>query len=150
MPDDQIMKALFAQTRLQLLNMKHEDMHRDVPQYLISNAYSYAWVHSVYPIQHDGDDSVPDLPHENFAELFLVSKQRVEEIGNYMDERWSDGDTNPTLENLIDHFGRESKSQVIHVARYYYLLSLFDDAFWEGLQNGQITKEFNPSEIYLE
>jgi len=148
MLDDQIMKALFAQTRLQILNMKYEDMHRDDPQYFIDNAYSYAWVHSIYPIQHDGDDSVPDSPHENFGDYFLVSKERVEEIGNYMDERWNDDEKNPTFEDLLRQFGRESKSQITHVARYYYLLSLFDEEFWKDLQDGGIARAFSKSDIY--
>lgn len=149
MSNDQIMKVLFAQTRLQLLNMKHEDMHRDDPQYLIDNAYSYAWVHSVYPVDHDSDGSVPDMPHQGFAGLFLVSKERVYEIGLYMDERMMDKDKNPTLDDLVGHFGRESKSDILHVARYYYLQGSFDEAFWKDLQNGVVTRKFSKADIYL-
>lgn len=62
MSNDLTMKALFAQVRLRILNMKREDMHRDDLQYFIENANCYAWVHSTCPIRHDGDDSLADRP----------------------------------------------------------------------------------------
>jgi len=133
-----------------IVDSKHEDLHREEAQYLIDDAYAYAWVNSIYPIQHDSDGSVADPGHMAFSDLFVVSKERAEEISDYMDERWADQQqANPTYWEIVDHFGKESRSAIHHVARYFYLLGLFDEDFWNDLQEGSITKPLTASEIHL-
>ncbi len=151
MSHETIMKALFAQQRAQIIFMK--SMNPD----LISNSYVYAWMHGVYPVFQDGDYSVPDRPHENFAEHFVVSAEFTMEVINYLDDLWTK-DNSPTFYELEDQFGGKSnRCKLLSICRYAYLDGGFDERLWNALltkmkhpsEAGSLTADFNDDDLYI-
>ncbi|CAK2945262.1 Dnd system-associated protein 4 [Vibrio crassostreae] len=136
MSNEILMKALFAQQRAQIIFMK--SMNAD----LMSNAYVYAWMHGVYPVFQDGDNSVPDRPHESFSEHFVVSAEFTMEVIKYLDDLWLE-DNSPTFYELEDRFGGKSnRCELLNICRYAYLDGRFDERLWDAL----LTKMKHPSE----
>jgi hypothetical protein len=136
MDSEQIKKALFAQQRAQIMQIK------SLAPDLIPNSYAYAWSKGLYPFFHDGDYSVPDYPHENFKELFKVGEEFAMQVINYMDQLWLDNNP-PTFYELEREFGGKSRRcELIHICRYAFLNGGFDDELWDAL----LTKMQHPSE----
>ena len=151
MSDDIVMRALFSQQRAQIIFM------RSVNKEVIPDAYAYAWVCGVYPVSHDGDDSVPQRPHQSYEKYFIVSKNFATEVLDYLDDCWMSGNS-PTFYELEDKFGgRCVRSKLIHICRYAYLEGAFDDRLWNALlkpmqyptEAGSIASEFKDSELYI-
>ncbi len=81
MSDHNIMQALFNQQRIQIMHIgKHHDE--------FSNAYLYAWESGVYPALHDTDGSIPQKPHEPFADFFTTSKEKTLFLAKRLDDAW--------------------------------------------------------------
>ncbi|EID4334154.1 TPA: hypothetical protein ACMDO2_004476 [Vibrio parahaemolyticus] len=146
-----LLKALFVQQRLQLIQIKLDHPH------LIPNSYIFAWIEGVYPIFHDGDYSVPDKPHENFTSHFITSKSFAWDVIKHLDELWL-SDKCPTFYELEDSFGgREVRSELIAICRYAYLDGKFDNKLWSALlakmshpsEAGFITDSFQDNELYI-
>lgn len=137
---DQIMGALFTHQRLQVLTLGVHHKEYDT-------GYLYAWAKSVYPIQQDTDGSVPMMPHEHYPEQFKVSKEKVDELTDYLDKCWIDHKV-PTFNELESQYKiRETGSEwdrmdLIHICRYMFLSSTFDEEFWNKL----LTPQQHPSE----
>lgn len=146
-----IMKTLFAQQRTQIIHI-----WATTPE-LLSAPYAYAWSHGVYPLFQDGDSSVPDRPHTNFAEQFTVSADLVDQVTKFLDEKWQEGAV-PTFYQLESMFGGKSnRSALMSICRYAYLSDLFDDTAWNALltptehptEARSIIKVFDDSEIHI-
>ncbi|HGS5690458.1 hypothetical protein QGM67_19705 [Vibrio cholerae] len=151
MSNETLMKALFAQQRAQIIFMK--SMKPD----LMPDSYVYAWIHGIYPVFHDGDRSVPDRPHENFAEHFVVSKNFTMEVIKHLDDLWLQGNS-PTFYELEDRFGgKNNRCELLNICRYAYLDGRFDKQLWDTLltkmkhpsEASFLTTEFNDSDLYI-
>lgn len=141
MKESQIMKALFAQQRIQIMHIaKHHDEFTD--------AYLYAWDNSVYPLLSDTDGSIPALPHEIYENHFLINKDKVDLILTRLDDAY-------VKEEKLTFYGLESelgvkrgglsgwdRSDLLRICRYLFLDECFDEAFWSVLTtNGQCPAE---------
>lgn len=123
-----MMKALFAQQRAQIIYM-----HATKPE-LISASYAHAWTVGMYPVSHDGDSSVPDMPHENFEKYFITKREFVDEVTSYLDDLWMKHES-PGFYDLEAKFGGKSnRSKLLNICRYHYLQGLFDDVLWDALR----------------
>lgn len=149
--EEQMMKALFAQQRAQIIFMKAQQPD------LIPDSYAHAWLNGLYPFFHDGDHSVPDRPHENFGDYFLVSAEFGLKVIKYLDKLWMAGNS-PTFYELEDAFGgRDVRSELLSVCRYCYLDNRFNDDLWNALltpmecpsEAGWITDKLAENELYL-
>ena len=146
-----LMKALFAQQRAQIIQMRASGTG------VIDDAYAYAWVGGLYPVNHDSDYSVPDRPHENFRDYFLVTDDFANDVIKYLDDRWLDKKC-PTFYELEDHYGgRDKRSDLVKVCRYCYLGGAFDKVLWDALRTPTehpaeatgINREFSDSDLYV-
>lgn len=139
MSDHQIMQALFNQQRIQIMHIgKHHDEFTD--------AYLYAWESGVYPALNDTDGSIPQKPHEPFADFFITSKDKTLFLAKRLDDAWLNKE-GLTFYALEDELGVRYKpdwerSDLVNICRYFYLAKLFDDEFWKTLvTNGQCPSE---------
>ncbi|MHA2878172.1 hypothetical protein ACXZ7R_17520 [Vibrio campbellii] len=149
--EEQMMKALFAQQRAQIIFMKAQQPD------LISDAYAHAWLNGVYPFLHDGDDSVPDYPHENFSDYFNASAEFGLRVLNYLADLW-DEDNCPTFYELEGALGgREVRAKLINICRYIRLDNRFDSNMWETLtrspdcpaESSTLIRQFSLNELYI-
>lgn len=154
--NQQIMNAMYTQQRLQVLSL---GVHHDE----FSDAYLYAWYEGVYPFFEDTDGSVQRMPHEHYQSQFLVSREKVDELSEYLDECWLKGNV-PTFYELEDHYEvRHSTTEwtrgdLIDICRYLFLRRSWDDAFWSKLltpmqhpsEAGSLTRKFDRKDIYFE
>ncbi|WP_108700555.1 hypothetical protein [Phytobacter sp. SCO41] len=132
MENKQIMLALFAQQRIQVMHIaKHHDEFTD--------AYLYAWESGVYPLLSDTDGSVPTMPHEAFAELFITDRSKGEFLLKRLDDAWMAKEelTFYKLEDELNVHGgyatEWTRSDLLHLCRYFYLDNRFDDALWKNI-----------------
>lgn len=136
---ENIMQVLFNQQRLQILHIgKH---HNE-----FSDDYLYAWEAGVYPAMSDGDGSLPQKPHESFADLFITPKHKTDYLMKRLDDAWRSGEkiTFYGLEDeLLVRMGTDwSRSDLLRICRYLYLCQIFDSDFWETLvKNGDCPAE---------
>lgn len=143
---DNLMRALFVNQRLQILNLAEK----------LPSSYVYAWENGVYPTAEDGDYSIPDRPHEPFADYFITSRGQVDEVLDYLDKRWMENDS-PSFYEMENHFdGHCERGALKHICRYAYLENMFDDKLWTallapgkhpGVQT--IIKEYSQNDLYL-
>lgn len=114
-------------------------------------------MHGIYPIFHDGDYSVPDRPHENFKEYFIVSADFVNQVLVYLDELWL-ANNSPTFYELESHFGgKDKRSALLGICRYLYLDGRFDDKLWDALLTQMkhptearfITSDIDEADLYI-
>ncbi|EEA8075697.1 hypothetical protein [Enterobacter hormaechei] len=139
MSDHNIMQALFNQQRIQIMHIgKHHDE--------FSNAYLYAWESGVYPALHDTDGSIPQKPHEPFADFFTTSKEKTLFLAKRLDDAWIKKER-LTFYALEDEFQVRYKPEwergdLLGICRYFYLDHRFDQKFWETLiTNGECPSE---------
>lgn len=132
MENNAIMKALFAQQRIQIMHIaKHHDEFTD--------AYLYAWESGVYPFLNDTDGSVPVMPHESFEEFFITSQEKGEFLLKRLDDAWRANEelTFYKLEDELNvrsvHNGGWDRSDLLHLCRYFYLDNRFDDSLWKNI-----------------
>jgi len=134
--DKQILKALFAQQRVQIMDLRLADSP------LISDSYAYAWQAGVYPIGHDTDDSVPWLPHQSFED---VSKDYIEKVSIYLDDLWI-ASNSPTFDDMELHFGgKAERVKLTSVCRYFYLCGDFNNKLWDAL----LTPNCHPAGVQI-
>lgn len=141
MTENDVMGALFAQQRIQILHIgKHHDE--------FSDAYLHAWESGVYPLMSDTDGSVPRKPHEFYAQYFTASKEKVEFLLKRLDDAWrkNEGLTFYDLEDELGVRGYSSKGwnrgDLIDICRYLYLDGCYDNEFWSALvENGKCPSE---------
>lgn len=128
-----LMKAIFAQTRCQILLASESELFTD--------AYLYAWEAGVFPIFDSHDSSMPPLPHQPLDEQFLITSEAVIEIVDYIDNI----DATQSQLDFYDmeaHFGgRTERSKLIHVCRYCWL----DDRYKQLIQ-GMLAGTHHPTE----
>lgn len=129
--EKRILEALFTQQRLQVIHFgKHHGEYSD--------AYVYAWENSVYPFFDDTDGSVSRKPHEHYAEFFLVSSEKVDELSKYLDDCYLSGNV-PTFYELEDKYNTRSSASdwdrmdLIKICRYLVLSDSWDKSFWEKI-----------------
>lgn len=100
---------------------------------LLPGAYVYAWFSSIYPLFHE----LAHI-HEPFASQFEVTKDMVEELLEYLDDRWR-AEKVPSFYQLEDHYEVRSgttawnRHRLIVACRYMCLHEHFDKAFWDTL-----------------
>ncbi|MDC9621525.1 hypothetical protein PSI22_07700 [Xenorhabdus sp. XENO-7] len=140
MSEHNILSAMFIQQRIQVL---HLGMHHDT----YPDAYLYAWESGVYPFLSDTDGSVPRKPHEPYFDFFQVSKSKGESLIKRLDDAWL-AEEELTFYGLEDElkiqlgFSEWSRSDLLHLCRYFYLNKLFDAQFWKILTtNGKCPTE---------
>jgi len=124
----------------------------------LSDAYVYAWHEGVYPLFHESIQL-----QTPFAEQFAVPRNRVNELAEFLDDRWLNKSM-PTFYKLEDHYdvrggrGFWDRMKLIRTCRYMFLNEMFDQEFWEALLKGSdhpseaksITRKFHrPDDIYL-
>ncbi|WP_051252704.1 hypothetical protein [Ferrimonas kyonanensis] len=103
-----------------------------------TDAYLYAWDKCVYPVMQDGDDSVPRMQHEHYANQFLITKEKVNDVIQNLDQCWLD-DAVPTFYKLENQYKVRvpgsgwNRWDLVHICRYLYLNGTFDDEFWSKL-----------------
>lgn len=141
MEDNEIMKALFAQQRIQIMHIaKHHDEYTD--------AYLYAWENSVYPLMSDTDGSIPALPHELYENQFLVTKDKVDFLLTRLDKAWL-GKENLSFYALEAELGVSrtgttgwDRVDLLRICRYLFLEGCFDEELWGPLTvNGHCPSE---------
>lgn len=125
---------------------------------LISDAYVYAWYHSVYPYLDDSEI------HRTLKDYFDVSEEQVETIANLADAKWLEKKylTYYEYERLFAYQEKYKEFEIGRVEllsafRYFFLHGIFDDEFWNGLLKAgehpieatSITRPLNISELYL-
>lgn len=141
MIENDIMGALFAQQRIQILHIgKH---HNE-----FSDAYLHAWESGVYPLMSDTDGSVPRRPHELYAKYFTASKEKVEFLLKRLDDAWRKKE-GLSFYDLEDELGVRSfsskgwdRGDLINICRYLYLDGCYDNKFWSALiENGKCPSE---------
>ena len=125
---------------------------------LLPDAYAYAWANGVYPLFHE----VAYL-HEPFAAQFEVTKEMLEELGTYLDDRWLAKNV-PSFYKLEDHYEVRlgvsgwNRHRLVAACRYMFLDGSFDKPFWDALLKGSdhpseakaITQKFNvKDDIYF-
>ncbi|MGH1428727.1 MAG: hypothetical protein ACRBEE_12360 [Arenicella sp.] len=146
-----IMRALFAQQRAQIIEMKASGNG------VIDDAYALAWIDGMYPYYHDEDSSVPQKPHENFKEFFIISGDFVKQVVEFLDEKWLKNNS-PTFYELEDKFGgKNNRSKLITICRYCYMKRMFDDKLWKALitpmkfpsEAGNLTSSLDENELWL-
>lgn len=125
---DQIMAALFTQQRLQILAPD--------TSYMISNvSYLYAWTVGLYPADDDSQIEGFVRPHEHYSKHFMISREKVNEVLNYLDQCWVSGQI-PTFEEIELRYKAQEitsewrKADLLHICRYIFLSEIFDEAFW--------------------
>lgn len=120
---------LFELARFQILAAAAESQNLNG----FSPSYVYAWDRRIFPL-HDHGGGMPDV----FADGFRVSKDRMEELASFLDDRWLEK-SNLTFYQLEDHYKvRRSgaiwdRSELISACRYFYLCELMDTNFWHAL-----------------
>ncbi|PCI58871.1 MAG: hypothetical protein COB35_12700 [Gammaproteobacteria bacterium] len=130
MSEQRIMQALFNQQRLQIMGLGvHHNEYDD--------GYLYAWESGVYPWFSDTDGSVNQMPHECYAEFFKVKKETVQNVLNYLDEKWLAKDI-PTFYELEERFGgkwdeENGRIALLVICRYAFLSRRFDKTLWDKL-----------------
>lgn len=139
MSSQNIMQALFNQQRIQIMHIgKHHDE--------FSDAYLYAWESGVYPALSDTDGSVPQKPHEPYAEFFTTPKEKTSFLMKRLDDAWLNEEP-LTFYALEDELGVRYKPEwergdLLRICRYLYLDNCFDHQFWEKLvTNGECPTE---------
>jgi len=139
MSEQRLMQAMFNQQRLQIMSLGvHHDEYDD--------GYLYAWESGVYPWFNDTDGSVNQMPHECYPEFFKVSKEVVQNVLNYLDEKDLAGEV-PTFYQLEDHFGgkwneESGRMALLGICRYAFLSDRFGKEFYDKL----LTPMQHPSE----
>jgi len=147
-------KAIFNLQRFSILQTKLNPATSD----LISDSYAYAWYHCVYPYLHDSDI------HFTLKDNFDVNEDKVKIIAELADQNWLDK-KNITFYKYENMFNYDEKYKSIGIGRvellvsfrYFYLQGIFDEDFWKKLleageypiEASSITKEFNPTDLYL-
>lgn len=132
MEDKELMTALFAQQRVQVMHIaKHYNEFTD--------AYLYAWDRGVYPFLSDTDGSVPVMPHESFSEYFITSREKGIFLIKRLDDAWLTKEK-LTFYKLEDELNVSSgystdwtRSDLLHLCRYFYLDGRFDDSLWRNI-----------------
>lgn len=141
MSSEVILKAMFIQQRIQVL---HLGIHHGV----YSDAYLYAWESGVYPSISDTDESVMQMPHEPYEQLFTTSKAKTNHLIKRLDDAWIKKER-LTFYSLEDELGVRgyspagwNRSDLLHICKYLYLSDFFDDKFWKTLvTNGECPSE---------
>ena len=148
-PDQPEDKRLFQLARFNVLVAAKT---ADPDEELLPDAYVYAWANDVYPLFHESAHL-----HEPFAAQFRVTKEMVEELSKYLDDRWLAKDV-PSFYQLEDHYDVRSgttawdRHSLLVTCRYMFLNNMmFDKAFWDTLLKGSnhpteaklITRKFN-------
>ncbi|MEI9750308.1 hypothetical protein V5085_05145 [Moellerella wisconsensis] len=140
MSEHNILLALFTQQRIQVLHLGiHHDSYPD--------AYIYAWESGVYPFLSDSDGSIPNRPHEPYSDFFQVSKEKGEFLIKRLDDAWlaKERITFYGLEDELNiRYGNSewSRSDLLHLCKYFYLDGRFDNDFWKTLTtNGECPTE---------
>jgi len=150
-----IVNIQFSQQRVDILT-------KGLSTDFFSDAYLYAWLHSVYPIYDDSDSDIPTRPHEFFENSFHVSGQKVINVVELLDEKWMNN-IPYTFYELEDAFGGKydqeyGRMTLIFICKYSYLLGHFDEGFWNHLvkpgpsptEAKAIIRDFNKTrEIHL-
>ena len=126
-------------------------------QKIFSHSYAFAWDAGVYPIGHNGCDW-----HVPFEETFKVSKERMEELGEFLEKLEQAGKT-ITFYDLEDHYnvrggGDWERMELVYACRYMNLCNWFGQDFWQGMvghsncptESKQITRDFEPKEVSFE
>ena len=101
------------------------------------DGYLYAWEAGVYPWFSDTDGSVTPMPHEAYPEFFKAKLETVQNVINYLDEKWGTEES-PTFYQLEDHFGGRwheecGRSTLIKICRYAFLSRRFDKSLFDKL-----------------
>ncbi|EOX8433761.1 MULTISPECIES: hypothetical protein [Enterobacteriaceae] len=139
MSDRNIMQALFNQQRLQIMHIgKHHNEFTD--------AYLFAWESGVYPAMSDTDGSVPQKPHEPFADFFITPKEKTLFLAKRLDDAWlnKEGLTFYALEDELQVRYKPGwdRGDLLNICRYLYLDNCFDHDFWKTLvKNGECPSE---------
>jgi len=121
----------------------------------ISDAYAYAWYHSIYPFFHDDAEW-----HKPYGDLFKISGSMVDEISLFFDTIWKQQNTISFYE-LEEQFKAKThwpRSSLIVVCRYLFLDDGFSNTFWNKLCENKkcpveahsIILPFKASDLYLE
>lgn len=101
-----------------------------------SPAYAYAWERGVYPIGHDHASW-----HEPYSQQFQITEERMSQLGEFLDDLWTN-DKTITFYELESHYGvRNSvhsgpswdRPDLIGACRYLKLLDWFDAEFWTAM-----------------
>lgn len=120
----------------------------------ISPSYAFAWDSGVYPIGHHNCDW-----HEPFTESFKVGKEKMEELGDFLD-KLDQQDQKITFYDLESHYdvrngGQWDRMDLVFACRYMRLCDWFGEEFWQGMvgnsncptESKQITRDFAPKEV---
>lgn len=149
-------------TRQNYLSMKFQIMTAALtkgPGQFISDAYLYAWEADVYPFDSRAKWHAP------FETSFLVTKEMIAELSEYLDGRWHRKQKIPTFYELEDRYGVRhgrtawDRHALIVALRYMWLCNHFDKRFWDALmapmehpsEASGVTREFDrTSDIYFQ
>jgi len=152
-----ILKALAEIRRGQILATKASAQTAD----LYDNAFVYAIMHRIYPVRHEDPGSSHDpaniLDSLPFYRAYEVGREQVQEVADLVDERWRNREK-ITFYDLEDRYqsgwaGKELRSDLINICRYFYLLRWFDEPFWNEFMSycpgeaHDLTCEWERSEI---
>ncbi len=127
------------------------------PSQALSPAYIYAWQNYVYPFFHDSARL-----HQPFAGQFMVTKQMIDELSKFLDDRWLAKEI-PTFYQLEDYYQVRSNRMawdrlaLIRGCRYMFLGDAFDEDFWKSLlrrsdhptEAKSIIRKFSADDIHL-
>jgi hypothetical protein len=123
---------------------------------LLPDSYVYAWYVDLYPFLDDCEW------HTNLKDFFSIKESKIDPIWDYLIKEW-ELKRNHTFYDLENYFGVEhqrneiSRSDLIHILRYAYLLKNFNDNFWQKLlepmkypsEASIITYDFDVSQLYF-
>ncbi|SEG29965.1 hypothetical protein [Billgrantia desiderata] len=138
---DATAQALYQQMRLTILLTAQDGIEGSpfTPEYLL------AWDEEIYPILNDGPEW-----HKPHADCFKISKERAEEMFDYLVQHFDSGDE-LTFYGLEDKLGIKGTAystgsweryEVIKLCRYFYLYGSFNEKFWQTLtRNGECPSE---------
>lgn len=123
-------------------------MHATQPE-LVHPSYAHAWTVGMYPVLHDGDSSVPDMPHENFEEYFIISREFINKVSTYLDGLWMKKES-PSFYDLEDEFGgRDNRLALIDICRYHYFFGNFNDELWDALRANSPAEAIGITQKYV-
>lgn len=148
-----IKDMLYQQQKFLILN---QYANSNASSRSVTGEYAFAWDRDIYPLLDDGVDW-----HKPFEEQFSLSKERMEQLHDYLVKNWDNG-TGLTFYKMEDHFNsREysptfSRSELVSACHYFKLHRRFDDGFWMSLLNGDcpaeahsVWEDFEPHDVYF-
>jgi len=124
--------GLGTSSRQDFLAMKFQILVASLVPYVkesLSDAHVFAWQHEIYPFENK-DWAEP------FATHFLVTKQMMVELSEYLDGLWLKKKTT-TFYELEDYYELSrgttpwDRVKLIDACRYMRLQGLFGDDFWD-------------------